>query len=187
MKPTTFDHLKSKKKPLERRVPIYTDDDVIAALEKAQAALEAAKTRETALRPRAGLGEASPGHGGAQAALLAAQDQVEQATTAVEESVVWVVFRSPGRKAYDQLVGEHPPTKQQVEECKEAGLQTAPYNGETFAPALISLCAADPPISPAQAAVLSEEWNTNELMDLFTAAMAVATQRRVDVLGKSYG
>lgn len=86
-----------------------------------------------------------------------------------------VTLRAIGSKAYDVLVGMHPPTADQKREG-------ATYNPDTFGPALISACALEPHMTPNEAKELweSEEWSRGEVMELFVAAVEVCS-RGLDV------
>lgn len=85
-------------------------------------------------------------------------------------NVIEYVFtmRAIGSKAYDVLVGMHPPTNDQ----KKDGLT---YNIDTFGPALIAACSVSPSITPNEAKELwdSDEWSRGEVMALFSAAVEV--------------
>ena len=86
-----------------------------------------------------------------------------------------VTLRAIGSKAYDVLVGMHPPTGEQKKEG-------ASYNPDTFGPALIAACAVEPRITPNEAKELweSDEWSRGEVMELFVAAVEVCS-RGLDV------
>lgn len=81
-----------------------------------------------------------------------------------EEMSLTLLFKSISPRYYDSLVSQHQPTKEQAKEG-------ATWNLETFPPALIAACSADPIISDEVAASLwdSEDWSRGELMDLFYA------------------
>lgn len=162
-KKATFDHLKSGKKPLERIVTIYLDDEPIQALREAETALAADAENADLLQA------------------------VEQAKEAVEESAVTLLFRSIGRKKYDQLIRLYPATEEQSAEHKEQFGSEAPYDADEFSVALIAASCADPVLSEAQVRELRDDWNTSEYVELFTAALEVNTQRRVANLGNLYG
>lgn len=85
------------------------------------------------------------------------------------------VLRAIGSKAYDVLVGMHPPTADQK---RDGGT----YNPDSFGPALISACAVQPALSPNEAKELweSDEWSRGEVMELFVAAVEVCS-RGLDV------
>lgn len=84
----------------------------------------------------------------------------------VEE--VTLLFRAIGAKDYDNLVSSHPPTMEQKAEGQY-------YNGDTFAPALVAACLAEPVLSEAQVKDIwtSSSWNRAEVMTLFTTALGV--------------
>ena len=73
-----------------------------------------------------------------------------------------VTIQAIGSKAYDDLVGEHPPAK---------GSKDDTWNTSTFPPALIAASMADPVMTVEQAEELwtSESWSRGELGGLFSA------------------
>lgn len=81
-----------------------------------------------------------------------------------KELELTLLFKSIGSKAYDDLLGDHPATKDQA---KKGNL----WNTDTFPPALISACSVDPQISVDDAKTIfqSDEWSRGELVDIFTA------------------
>lgn len=171
-RPATFDHLKKKDK-LRQVVSIPLDGDAVEAFDQATSNLERARL----------LGESD--------SLEALQELVDRAKEAVEDTSVRMVFQSIGRKAYDALLMAHPPTEEQVAEFQDENRQKdgspgkgkPPYNIETFAPALIAASCVDPELTPEQVEELWDEWNSTELAELWMAALAVNTQRRVVHLG----
>ena len=172
-KPATFDHLK-KKQPLQRTVTIPLEQDTLDAYDAAESALERARL----------LGEPT--------------DELESALAVAKEAVletsVKMTFRSIGRKAYDALLDEHPPTAEQIKEFREENADKdgnpatkgqPPYNIETFAPALIQASCVEPAMTLEQVNELFDEWNSTELSELWGAAYEVNTQRRVVSLGNA--
>ena len=85
-----------------------------------------------------------------------------------EEQELTVKVRAIGQRAYDALLGEHPPTKKQ----KDNGDS---YNVETFCPALIALSLVEPKITFDEATELwvSETWSRGELSGLFFSCVEV--------------
>lgn len=77
-----------------------------------------------------------------------------------------LLFEALGSKEYDDLVSEHPPTKDQKAEG-------AVWNPDTFAPALVSSCSVEPKIDldSANAIFVSDAWSRGELSDLFMAVV----------------
>lgn len=176
-KPPTFDHLKSSKQPLHIEVKIYLDDESLKRVSEAEDALAAADTQELATR-------GTEGHPEAVTRLEAARRLRDDLRAALDEQTLRMQFRSVGRKKYDQLVTDHPPTEAQVAEAKAAGEEPPPYDAEPFAAALIAASCASPEMSVEQVSQLYDEWNGVEFLELFTAALAVNTGRRIDALGK---
>lgn len=179
-RPPTWDHLKSAKKPLEIRVPVYLDGDPIDRLEKIRDDVERAKTREMALKD-------TPAHGDALYDLTRLEAEVCAVEEAVRESTAWFVIRKPtpqGRKRYEALVEAHPPTGEQVQEANDQGQERPPYNAETFAPALLSMSCAEPLLTVEEASDLFDDWSVTECSELFVACLRVNTGRRTVDLGK---
>ena len=85
-----------------------------------------------------------------------------------EEQELTVKVRAIGQRAYDALLGEHPPTKKQ----KDNGDS---YNVETFCPALISLSLVEPTLTFDEASELwsSDTWSRGELSGLFFSCVEV--------------
>lgn len=179
-RPPTWDHLKSAKKPLEIRHPVYLDDEPIERLEKLREEVERAKTRELALKE-------TPAHPDARDDLERLERDLSAAEDAVRESTAWFVIRQPspkGRKRYEALVEAHPPTEGQVKEATEKGQDKPPYNDETFYPALLSLACAEPLLTVEEATELFDQWTHTECLPLVAACLAVCTGRRTVDLGK---
>lgn len=176
-KPATFDHL-AKKKPVERTVSIYLEDGPVDHFN------EVAQEYER-LRLRRNTGKADDDAGQAELARL--KKKVDAARAALEEVTVYVRFRSIGRRNFEDLMREHPPTEEQKAEAKEKFGQETQYNGDTFPPALIAASAIEPELTVEQAEQIVNDWNESEAISLFQAAYEVNTQRRVADLGKASG
>lgn len=84
------------------------------------------------------------------------------------DDVVTVTVHSINTRAYDDLVGEHPPSKKDKE-------QGAAWNVDTFAPALIARCTSQPALTEEDAKALweSDDWSRGELFDWFMACIDV--------------
>lgn len=179
-RPTTYDHLKSAKKPLEMRIPVYLDGEPIERLEKAREEVEALRTRHLALA-------GSPGEPAGADQLEAAEAERSAAEEAVRDSTAWFVLRKiapRGRKRYEEMVAAHPPTPEQVEEAAKAGQERPPYNADTFAPALLSMTCVEPIFTLEEATELFDDWTITEVTEIFSACLAVNTGRRTVDLGK---
>lgn len=83
-----------------------------------------------------------------------------------EPHEVTLRYQAIGMRAYDRLVAKHPPKP-------EDRAEGASFNMDTFAPALISACAVEPEISPAQAKEIweSDDWSRGDVMVLFRNAV----------------
>ena len=84
-----------------------------------------------------------------------------------EDTTAVIRFEALGARAYDELVAAH-------QADKKPG---APFNAETFAPALVAACAVEPVLTEDQARELLDEWSVAEALDLFNAALRVNTTR----------
>lgn len=92
-------------------------------------------------------------------------------TTDGDETLeVGIKVRAIGSSEYDELLASHPPTGKQKKDDPNT-----PYNPDTFPPALIAACAAEPTMSVEQATELwtSERWSRGELTTLFFGCMEV--------------
>ena len=88
---------------------------------------------------------------------------------------VTLKYQAIGMRAYDRLVGKHPPKAEQRAEGSS-------FDIDTFAPALIAACSVDPEITPAQAKQIweSEEWSRGDVMVLFRNAVEL-NNRGLDI------
>jgi len=170
-RPTTFDHLRSRKKATRRHVDLCLDSEVADAH---QEALERVRGAESDT--------------GSRKELTVAKKALDEADVALREASQRFVFQSISRRQYQDLVDEHPPTKDQVAEGEESG-NPPDFDVEGFAPALIAACVVDPPMTPDEANELwnSPEWSTAESMLLFITANGANSQSRVVDLGKGSG
>ncbi len=187
-KAVTLADLRGKKKPVSRSIEIFLDSDVAQAVNRAEAALERAEER---LSQR-------PSDAALQAKQADAKAELERLQAEASESgaVATFTFRGIGRKAYEQLIEDHPPTEAQQKEAREAGqaaglpaqFQRLKWNADTFPPALIAAASYEPKITPEEAWEIyhvSENWNDGELTSIFVTAVEAQQARDVADLGKS--
>ena len=92
------------------------------------------------------------------------------------EAAVTFTFRDPGRKPFDDLVLQHPPTKDQKERVAELGGGILEFNIDTFPPALMALTASDPKMTLGQAETIFDEWGSGDAETLFAAALLVCKE-----------
>ena len=73
---------------------------------------------------------------------------------------------------YDELLAEHPPTKEQKEQ------DGAGYNADTFAPAIIAAVVSEPKLTVEQATEIwtSKTWSRGELRDLFIGCVNLCSK-----------
>lgn len=200
-RPATFDHL--RKKPLEQRVTVYLDDAPIEALADARAELAAAEaTAEQKYQRRLTLArQANPTPSELltieagldqerDAALTPYRRAVEAAEEAVRESTQTFVFRSPGSKAFEDLIAEHPPTDDDHDDARKMTGRPealARWHTDTFGPALLAACCIDPKLTVDEATAIYTDWTDTEAGELFAAALAVCQGIRQVDLGKASG
>lgn len=120
--------------------------------------------------------------------LLKLEEEVEGVRSQLRDTSIKFVLESIGRKRYDKMMAEHPPTKEQMDQAEKEG-ESITFNPETFPFELIDACTVEPEHEPGELQAWmqddeSEEWNNAEVVDLFNAAVAVNMSRlRLD-LGK---
>lgn len=208
-RPPTFDH--QQKKPLERRVRVYLDDEPIDALRVARDDLTDAETDADAAYDRrlALVRAANPPaselltieaglHRDREEALAPYREKVDSAERAVLAASREFVFRSPqierdgetirGNRAFQEIVSEHPPTDEDHDQVRKATGRPealASWNRTTFAPALVAATCVDPVLSDEQAQEMFADWNDAEVDELLAAALTVSQSARQVDLGKA--
>lgn len=114
------------------------------------------------------------------------QQEIDRLYDQAHESTVTFTFRDIGRKAYDDLISDHPPTPEQKTDYKNNGGEgTLAYNTETFPPALISACSTEPKISLEQATLICDDWSEGDITTMFFAALAACKERTTIPFGRS--
>lgn len=188
-KPATFDRLKSKK-GLTRQVPVHLDAEVLEEYEQAKAELDLLSNTAVVERTT-------------EAQQQATRDRFDAAKTALEETTEYVTIRPPrveveeevgddgdtitralkGRVAYEYLLNENQASEEANEAHKAEHGSPAPYDADTFPPALVAAC-SDDDLTAENWADLFEEWTLNEVMAVFTAALEVCNASSVGRVGK---
>jgi hypothetical protein len=173
-RPVTFDHLRSKKKPITGKVEILLDSEVQNLLDAAQEKVDKATVLAA---------DQSPEH---LAALEEAKLEYDEAKSEAEDSVVVFKFRSIGSRAYDDLISAHPITPDQTVKIKEAGGDPVAWNLDSFPPALVNSCMYEPTLTDDQFMEIwkSEEWNGAELMSMFYKCLEINSVVRTANWGK---
>jgi hypothetical protein len=184
-KAPTFDRLKSKK-GLVRKIPVYLDGETLEEWEQAKIEVDL-------------LGNPSVAQRLTDEQKQKAHDRLDQAKVALDETTEWVTLRSPhittdedpprqlkGRLAYEWLISQHPASEEDNAKHKEEHGVDAPYDADTFAPAIVAAC-ADGDLTVEQWDDLFSEWSFSEVMNVFTTAMEVCNASQVGDLGKGFG
>lgn len=175
-RPVTFDHLKSRKKPVTQQVEICLDSELADVVTDAQQALEAARAKSARMPNNADL----------FAAEQDAEHELKRAQADAAKVTVTFTFRGIGRRAYDNLLTKHQPDKEQRERFKREGQPGLNYDVEKFPPALVAASLVDPELTADEVQELwdSEDWNDAELQALFMGARGANEARRLVDLGK---
>lgn len=109
---------------------------------------------------------------GTQKRLNELVEQYEKLEEEAEEFTVEFTFQDIGRKGYDALVRDNPPSDEEKAEYKAAGGEgILPYSFNNFPPKLISECSVSPKISLEEAEAMFEEWAEGDLELLFNTAL----------------
>lgn len=156
------------KQPVVRTVLIPANDEDASRYDTARAAVTRAKV----------LGNTED--------QARAESELAEVTAQVRESGLEFVFRGIGRKHYEEVLREHPPTDAQKAEAEERKAVAPQWNVETFPAALCHASTVDGELSAEewQADIFdSPDWGPGELNALFNAALEANSDRRVVQLG----
>lgn len=175
-----LDHLMARKQPVRKPVYLAADPTMLEELNSLEA--EVRRLQATVkLRDDAASAERLP----------LAESELETIREALESEAVKFVFKSIGRKAYDRLVQEHPPTDEQLERARQEDEKaTLPFNPDTFPLALMMACMEEPDVTDPDDANAMREWlesevfNSSETMMLFNACLDVNTRSTLVQMGK---
>lgn len=177
--PPSYKDIKKRKKPAISKVPIALDGEFA---DKFNAASRRLAEAEAEL-------EAEPRNASLRKVVQEHEATVEELRSECEDQIVEFVFRSIGRRQFEDLVDACPPTKAQKAEARKAGEEDLGWDPDTFPPTLIHAAIISPEMTEEEAFELwdDEDWNQAELMALFLAALSVNQQRKVVELGKESG
>lgn len=186
--PETFDHLRSRKKPVTGKCEICGDTELAQEFSEltAQVAdmevLSVAKPADTDLTQR----------------LVAKRAELDQLRDRLRPTIITFKFQAIGRKSYDRLIEKYPPTEVQIEKY-EAEKQKARDKGDEvpdadlewdmdlFPPAIVAASSYDPQITLEEALEMFDDdpqWNGTELASIYGEALRVNQVRYVIDLGK---
>lgn len=156
--------IRRRKKPNRVSCQIPLDPEISRQISEKERELERERNR---VKRNVGksLAEANP--------TTKLEEELEALWDQAEGAIATFWFQDCGRKKYDDLVTEHPPTKEQRDEWKEGGGEgNLAYDPNTFVPALIALTAVDPVISLEEANEICDEWSTGDVTTLFNSAIS---------------
>lgn len=178
-----LDRLRSRKKPVSKRVPIF-DTELADTADQLRTA--AANARERSNR--------APGDQALQAAAQDAEEEASRALDAAVQGAEWFVVRSLSPRAYEELVNQHPATSDQLKDARKQGMMQLAWNPDTFPDALLASCVSYEDAETGELGPLdesfvkemheSDEWNSAEIGALVQAAVEVNSVRRVVDVGK---
>ncbi len=120
--------------------------------------------------------------------LASLNEEISKLEEEARETSIKFVFEAIGRKRFEQLKNEHPPTEAQTADAIKAE-EALEFNPDTFPAALIEACCVEPEREPGELEEWirddpDDEWNITEVQELFQAAVMVnMTAPRYD-LGK---
>lgn len=166
------------KKPHTVSVEISLDPEIAQAMWEAEQEIEDLEKRLNRERARARSQTGKSLADGSelqeiQKQIEAAEGRLEALWDDAEGSIAEFVFQDIGRKRYDDLVSEHPPTAEEKRQWEaEGGEGKLAYSTESFPPALISATAIKPEIDLATATKICDEWGNGEVYKLMNAAQA---------------
>jgi len=192
--PATSDRLK-KKQARTQRVHVPLDDDLADRVAALKSDVESDRMYLAKVRGNKG---SDPER---QESMEEKVELLKKLKAELRENTLVMKLASVGRKRYEQLVEEHPLSKEEKEKLREgnADANLPDFNPETFPAALVGASCIEPDLSEGSyvddsfdpprtrypmAEEIWDEWNQGELTALFTAAYQVNTQRRVVDLGE---
>ena len=170
--------IRDKKKPVRKTVLIASDSEPAERLKGLQEEIRRRKSS-----PLVRDGKASP----AELSKLSEMEEEADALKAeVEKTAIKFVFQSIGRRRYEALQAEYPPSEEQIAAAEKEGLQNLQFNPDTFPFALIDAACIEPEHEEGELAeeLDSDRWNNAEVQELFGAALTVHMSRSVVDLGK---
>ncbi len=178
-RPQTFDHLKSMKKPVTRTLRLCLDSEIGEEYAEAQQQLRFIEVEAE---------HAGPENAAVQKRFKEAKARFEKAEKAATERSMTFVFRSIGRKQYENLLLGHPPTEAQKQQAADYGQDpdNLEWNSDTFPPSLIHAAMVEPDFTEDQIMEIynDPDWSAAELGALFSTAQSAQFHASVIDLGK---
>lgn len=171
----TIAGLKKRKKAVTKQVTIQLDGEISDRINNLRSLYTAARDKDRLSNEA----DKAPG----------IQAEIDELIAGSSDTEVKFLFKSVGRHRYDEIVDEHPPSKEAVKEGAE-------FDADTFPPALVSeacfkIVEADGSeidgisLKDANEIFLSPDWNGAELRRIFFGALEVNTETGDIPLSKS--
>ena len=175
----SYADIKKRKKPVIKKVLIALDGEKADDFNEARSRLE--DLEQQALD--------NPKDKDIQSDLIEAKDKFNELKETIDDDLIEFSFRSIGRRRYEEIFEECPPTTKQKQEAAKNGEEEPQWNPETFPPAIIAASIVDPEMSEDDVYDMweSTDWNQAELTSLFLAALTANAERKVVDLGKGSG
>ena len=175
----SYKDLKKRKKPVITKVSIAMDSEQADAYNEAYYELNDVK----------GQLEEDPRNKELLSRFSTLKGKVAELREEVEGNIAEFVFRSVGRRKFEDLLEECPATAKQKADAAKRGEDEPSWDADTFPVMLMTAAVVAPQITEEEFFEIweSEDWNQAELMSLFLAALQVNQQRKVVELGKESG
>jgi hypothetical protein len=160
----TMAEIRRLKQPNQRSVAILLDSKLAHQMDEVAAEIEKLEKRRGQR-----ISDLADGTGRKLQELI---EQLDEMETEAKELTVTFTFQDIGRRAYDELIRQHPPSDDERKEYKDAGGEgVLAYSTSTFPPTLVSQCSLEPKISQAEAEAIFDEWSEGDLEMIFTTAL----------------
>ena len=170
------DYKRGKKQPNYKSVDIALDCETADTFDAAKARVERAQSLYDIRKDKGGFPFEE-----ATEELRLAEQEYEEAKADLESNSQTFVFRSIGRKPYENLLLANQPTPSQVKKAKDSGDGEYNWNPDTFPIALIQASLVSPTMDEADIKDIweGEDWSAAESMALFMAALEANSSRRI--------
>lgn len=175
----SYKELKKRKKPVVTKVPIAMDSEQADEYNEAYYELQDLKARL----------EEDPRNKELVAEYATVKERVAKLREEVKANIAEFMFKSIGRRKFEDLLEECAATPKQKADAAKKGEDEPSWDADTFPVMLMSAAIVTPEITEEEFYEIweSEDWNQAELMSLFLAALSVNQQRKVVELGKESG
>lgn len=159
----SIEEIQKLKRPNTRSVTLILDPEIPRQIRE----LERAYDRERRTDERENRPAKAP----------AIRKVIEELKDQAADSEITFTFRDIGRKRFDGMIEEHPPTPAQIKAAKERNQSIPEFNPDTFAPALMAATAVSPSMTLQEATNIYNEWGQGDNQALFLTAVAACTER----------